>query len=199
MSGKRIGYARVSTFEQNPDRQLSGVELDKKFVDYSSGKDIQRPQLNALLDYAREDDIVFVDSMDRLARNVRDLQDLVRTFTSEGITIQFMKENLTFTGNDSPLSNLLLMLLGWVAEMERKTLLDRQKYGIEQAKKAGKYQRKTIFCNELEEKIRTEMLITRKMKDVAKNVGIARCTLYKFLKIMKAKDAASWSCNPQVA
>lgn len=82
MTGKRIGYIRVSTVEQNPDRQLEKVQLDKKFIDYASAKSQDRPQLQAMLEFAREDDVIIVHSMDRLARNLRDLKELVDELVS---------------------------------------------------------------------------------------------------------------------
>lgn len=126
MKGKRIGYIRVSTVDQNPERQLEGIQLDKKFIDYASGTTLNRPQFSLMLDYIREDDIVIVHSMDRLARNARHLREIVDKLTSQGIEVQFVKENLTFNGKDSPISNLLLMMMGAVAEFEHAILKERQ-------------------------------------------------------------------------
>jgi DNA invertase Pin-like site-specific DNA recombinase len=102
MKGHRIGYIRVSTFKQNTARQLEGIDVDKVFTDKASGKDTKRPELDALMEFVREGDIVIVHSMDRLARNLDDLRQIVRTLTGRGINIQFVKESLTFTGADSP-------------------------------------------------------------------------------------------------
>ena len=101
MKGKRIGYVRVSTVEQCTDRQLEGIELDKLYKDHASAKDIDRPGLQAMLDFVREDDILIVHSMDRLARNLNDLRSLVNQLTHKGVKVQFVKENLIFTGEDS--------------------------------------------------------------------------------------------------
>jgi len=111
LKGQRIGYIRVSSTDQNPDRQLEGVETDKLFIDHASGKDTQRPQLEAMLAYAREGDVVVVHSMDRLARNLDDLRRLVQQFTRRGISVTFLKESLTFTGSDSPMAQLLLSVI----------------------------------------------------------------------------------------
>ena len=97
MKGQRIGYVRVSSFDQNPERQLDRIELDKVFTDKASGKDTLRPQLDALQSFVREGDTVVVHSMDRLARNLDDLRHLVQQLTKRGICITFVKENLTFT------------------------------------------------------------------------------------------------------
>ena len=87
---KRLGYVRVSTAEQNPDRQLDGVPLDKKFIEYASGTNTNRPVLKQLLDYARDDDHIIVHSMDRLARNISDLRKLVDDPTYRNIKVSFM-------------------------------------------------------------------------------------------------------------
>ena len=135
MKGQRIGYIRVSSFDQNPERQLEHEHLDSTFSDKASGKDVYRPQLKELLLFAREGDIVVVHSMDRLARNLDDLRTLVKNFTQRGISIQFIKEGLTFTDEDSPMSNLLLSVMGAFAEFERALIKERQREGIEIAKK----------------------------------------------------------------
>ena len=97
--GQRIGYIRVSSYDQNPDRQLDGVEVDRKYTDTASGKDTERPQLKELLDYVRDGDTIVVHSMDRLARNVDDLRRIVHHETKRGVNIQFVKENLLLTGS----------------------------------------------------------------------------------------------------
>jgi DNA invertase Pin-like site-specific DNA recombinase len=133
-----VGYIRVSSVDQNTDRQLEGQELDKVFTDKASGKDTKRPQLQAALDYIREGDVLVVHSMDRLARNLDDLRRMVLDLTGKGVHVQFIKDSLTFTGEDSPMSNLLLSLLGAVAEFERSMIRERRE-GIALAKKAGVY------------------------------------------------------------
>ena len=91
--GKRIGYVRVSTLDQNESRQLEGVQLDKRFVDKASGKDTKRPQLQAALDYMRDGDVLVVHSMDRLARNLDDLRRIVMELTGRGVVVEFVKEH----------------------------------------------------------------------------------------------------------
>lgn len=110
--GKLIGYLRVSSVDQNPERQLEGIKLEKQFIDYVSGKSVDRPQLEKLLEYAREGDEIIVHSMDRLARNLDDLRKLVKDLTARDIKLRFIKENLLFTGDDSPMSTLLLSVMG---------------------------------------------------------------------------------------
>ncbi|MBN8426766.1 MAG: recombinase family protein, partial [Xanthomonadales bacterium] len=98
MKGQRIGYIRVSSLDQNPERQLEQVAVDRVFTDKASGKDTQRPELDRLITFVREGDTVVVHSMDRLARNLDDLRRLVHTLTQRGVRIEFIKESLTFTG-----------------------------------------------------------------------------------------------------
>ena len=92
MKGQRIGYIRVSSFDQNPERQLDQTQVDKVFVDKASGKDIQRPELDSLLSFVRDGDTVVVHSMDRLTRNLDDLRRLVQKLTCKGVRIEFVKE-----------------------------------------------------------------------------------------------------------
>lgn len=137
--GKRIGYVRVSTLDQNESRQLEGVQLDKRFVDKASGKDTKRPQLQAALDYVRDGDVLLVHSMDRLARNLDDLRRIVMELTGRGVVVEFVKEHLTFTSEDNAMSKLLLSVMGAFAEFERSLIRERQREGIALAKKAGVY------------------------------------------------------------
>src|ERR1700739_4673604 len=99
--GKRIGYVRVSSLDQNAERQLEGVDVDKRFTDKASGKDTKRPQLQAALEYLRDGDVLVVHSMDRLARNLDDLRKIVSDLTGRGIVVEFVKEKLTFTSADN--------------------------------------------------------------------------------------------------
>jgi len=139
MKGQRIGYIRVSAFDQTVDRQLEGVALDKVFTDKASGKDIDRPQLAAMLSFLREGDTLVVHSMDRLARNLDDLRKLVQLLTRRGIRIEFAHESLAFTGEDSPMANLMLSVMGAFAEFERALIRERQREGIALARQRGAY------------------------------------------------------------
>ena len=130
MQGHRIGYVRVSSFDQNPERQLEQTQVSKVFTDKASGKDTQRPQLEALLSFVREGDTVVVHSMDRdrLARNLDVLRRLVQKLTQRGVRIEFLKEGLVFTGEDSPMANLMLSVMGAFAEFERALIREQQRY-----------------------------------------------------------------------
>lgn len=122
MKGARLGYIRVSSLDQNELRQLDGIEVDRTFVDKASGKDVNRPKLEELIAFARDGDTVVVHSMDRLARNLDDLRRLVQLFTARGTRVEFVKEALSFTGEDSPMSTLLLSVMGAFAEFERSLI-----------------------------------------------------------------------------
>lgn len=179
--GHRVGYRRVSAVDQNTDRQLDGVELDKVFSDRASGKDTERPQLAACLEYIREGDTLVVHSMDRLARNLEDLRRIVRELTGQGIKVQFMKENLTFAGDDSPMNTLLLSMLGAVAEFERSMILERQREGIALAKAAGKYKgRKASLTDEQAKELRARIAAGEAVTALAKEFGVSRQTIYNY-------------------
>lgn len=182
-NGQRIGYVRVSTVEQNASRQLDGQTLDRVFEDTVSGKSTDRPQLQAMLEFVREGDTILVHSMDRLARNLDDLRHLVKDLTTKGVKIQFLKENLTFTGDDSPMANLLLSVMGAVAEFERALIRERQMEGIALAKKKGKFKgRKPKLSDQDIEVIRSRTKAGEKKAELAREYGISRETLYKHLR-----------------
>jgi DNA invertase Pin-like site-specific DNA recombinase len=150
MTGQRIGYKRVSTVDQNTLRQLDGVAVDEVFEDKASGKSTaQRAALEAMLKHVRKGDVVICHSMDRMARNLDDLRRIVLGLTSRGVRVEFTKEGLSFTGEDSALSRLLLSVMGAFAEFERSLILERQREGIAIAKVAGKYKgRKATLTSE---------------------------------------------------
>jgi DNA invertase Pin-like site-specific DNA recombinase len=180
--GKRVGYIRVSSAGQNTERQLEGVQVDKRFTDKASGKDTKRPQLHAALEYLREGDVLVVHSMDRLARNLDDLRKIVSDLTARGVVIEFVKEKLTFTGADNALSKLLLSVMGAFAEFERSLLKERQREGIELAKKAGVYKgRKRALTPERVTELRDRIKAGEKKAAVARDFGISRETLYTYL------------------
>ena len=111
-----VAYIRVSSADQNVARQLPDEEFDKTFIDKASAKDTDRPALAALVDYVREGDLVVVHSIDRLARNLADLEQLVGQLNEKGVSVEFRKESLAFSGGTDPMQKLLLQMLGAVAE-----------------------------------------------------------------------------------
>lgn len=184
MQGHRIGYVRVSSFEQNPDRQLEHVQVDKVFTDKASGKDVHRPQLENLLAFVREGDTVVVHSMDRLARNLDDLRRMVQHLTRQGVCIEFVKEKLIFTGDDSPMANLLLSVMGAFAEFERALIRERQCEGIALAKQRGVYRgRKKALSPERAAELHQRVAAGEQKAKLAREFGISRETLYQYLKL----------------
>lgn len=143
INGQLVGYIRVSTDQQNISRQkaiLENYKLDELFIDFASGKNKERPQLQNSMKYLRKGDTLIVCSMDRLARNLDDLRKIVQQLNSNAVKIHFIKENLIFEGdNTSPMSNLLLSMMGAFAEFERSLIIERQREGIQSAKLKGVY------------------------------------------------------------
>ena len=181
LKGQRVGYIRVSTLDQREDRQLDGVELDRRFVDRTSGKDIKRPQLTALLGFIRDGDTVVCHSMDRLGRNLDDLRKLVFGMTERGVRVEFIKENLIFTGADSPMANLLLSVMGAIAEFERQLIRERQREGIALAKKRGVYKGRPATLNATATTSLLERLAAgEKPSELAREFKISRMTLHRY-------------------
>jgi DNA invertase Pin-like site-specific DNA recombinase len=186
VAGQRIGYVRVSTLDQNEKRQLDGQVLDRVFTDKASGGDASRPELDELLRFARNGDTVVVHSMDRLARNLDDLRALVQGLTRKGVRVEFLKEQMVFTGEDSPMANLMLSVMGTFAEFERSLIRERQREGIALAKQRGAYKgRKKTLTPE-----RAAELVQRAGNGVPKSVlasdcGISRETVYQYLRQAK--------------
>jgi DNA invertase Pin-like site-specific DNA recombinase len=177
--GKRIGYVRVSSVDQNTVRQLDGVQVDKVFTDKASGKDTNRPQLKAALDYLRDGDVLVVHSMDRLARNIIDLLHTVETLTKRGVVVEFVKELLSFNGDDSAMSKLMLTIMGGVAEFERAMIRERQLEGIAKAKQAGKYTgRKSTMTPTQVQAIRDRVAAGENKSALARDFGVTRQTIY---------------------
>ncbi len=183
MHGQRIGYVRVSSFDQNPERQLEHVQVNKVFTDKASGKDTKRPELDALLSFVRDGDTVVVHSMDRLARNLDDLRRLVQKLTKRGVRIEFVKENLTFIGEDSPMANLMLSMMGAFAEFERALIHERQREGIALAKQRGAYRgRKKSLSPAQVAELRQRVAAGEQKARLARELGISRETLYQYLR-----------------
>ena len=183
MNGQRIGYVRVSSFDQNADRQLDQVAVDRLFTDKASGKNTQRPELDALLEFVRDGDTVVVHSMDRLARNLDDLRSVVQRLTKRGVRIEFIKENLTFTGEDSPMANLMLSVMGAFAEFERALIRERQREGIALAKQRGAYRgRKKSLLPDRAAELRRRVAGGEAKAQLAREFGISRETLYQYLR-----------------
>jgi DNA invertase Pin-like site-specific DNA recombinase len=185
LKGQRIGYVRVSSFDQNPERQLEQVQVDRIFTDKASGKDTQRPELDSLLTFVRDGDTVVVHSMDRLARNLDDLRSLVQQLAARGVRVEFVKESLTFTGEDSPMANLMLSVMGAFAEFERALIRERQKEGIALAKQRGVYRgRKNSLSAEQVIELRARAAAGEPKAALARELGVSRETVYQYLRVV---------------
>lgn len=185
MKTQTIGYVRVSSVDQNEARQLEGIEVDRMFTDKASGRTAERPQLIEALKYVREGDTFTVHSMDRLARNVEDMLRLVRELNSKGVTVRFVKENMTFSADRAdPRSDLMFAMLAAFSQFERDLIRERQKEGIALAKKRGVYTgRKPILSKEQAEQLRAEAAKPGSNKSqIARDFGIRRETLYHYIK-----------------
>ena len=177
-------YKRVSTADQNLDRQLVGVTCDREFVEKVSGKDTNRPQLKAMLQAVTAGDTVHVHELSRLGRSVRDLLDIVEQITGAGATIKFHKEGFEFTsGTKDPFKTFMFQMLSSMAEFERNLLLERQREGIAIAKAKGKYKGKqSKFTDEDVRYIREEFDRTSNKAALAKRYNISRGYLYELVK-----------------
>ncbi|MCH9735719.1 MAG: recombinase family protein [Actinomycetia bacterium] len=187
--GHIVGYQRVSTADQNTDRQLDGIQVDKMFTDHASGRNTNRPKLHECLEYVREGDELVVHSMDRLARSLPDLFHTVDDLTGRGVKVRFVKENLTFTDDKSdPYSRLMLGILGAVAAFERDLLLERQREGIALAKKKGVYKgRKPALAPEQAAAVAQRLADGVSATKLAKEFGVSRATIYN----ARAREAVS--------
>lgn len=180
MSHQLIGYVRVSSQGQNTARQLAGMKLDKEFVDKVTGSNMDREKLKECIMYAREGDTVIVESIDRLARNLLDLQEIIKTLNKKGARVQFVKESLTFTGESDPMSTLMLQMMGAFAEFERSMIKTRQRDGIDAAKKAGKHLgRPHKVDNKFRKVVKEKLESCQSIRSIAKEMNVSRGTIYK--------------------
>lgn len=183
MQGQQVGYIRVSSADQNTARQLDGISLNEVFEDKASGKDTNRPRLQACIKHCRKGDTLHIHSMDRAARNLDDLRRIVKELTGKGVAVKFHKEGLIFTGEDSPMANLLLSMLGAVAEFERALILERQREGIAVAKAKGVYKgRKLSLTPEKATAMLARAAAGEKVAVLAREYGISRETFYSYKK-----------------
>ncbi len=180
-----IAYVRVSTAEQNEQRQVEALEkhnIDKWFIEKVSGKDTNRPKLKDMLDYIREDDTVFIHDFSRLARSTKDLLEIVELFNKKNVHLVSNKENLD---TSTPTGKLMLTMIAAINEFERQNLLERQREGIAIAKKAGKYKGGQV--KKIDDKLFDEAYKRYKTRQItkvqfAKELQISRPTLDKLLK-----------------
>lgn len=182
--GQKVGYIRVSTIEQNTESQkslLQNFKLDKVFEEKVSGKNTQRPQLKAMLEYVREGDTVYVKDLSRLARNTKDLLDIVEYLNNKGVGLFSIKESIDTSSN---FGKLMITFLGAIYEFERANLLERQKDGIAIAKKLGKYKgrkqiKKPANFSEIYEKWKNRKISSL---NAIRELNISEYAFYKFVR-----------------
>lgn len=190
-----IGYRRVSSIDQNPDRQLADMNFTADdegttlYTDKVSGKSLDRPKLKLCLNYLRKDDVLHCHSMCRLARDLKSLQEIVSDLTAQGIKVHFHKESLIFTGEDDAMSTLMLQIMGSVAQFERSLIKERQREGIKKAKELGKHlgRKPKLSLNQQREVVALADAGEQK-KDLAERFGVSRVTIYKTLKDFKTGE-----------
>lgn len=182
--GQKVGYIRVSTIEQNTESQkslLQDFKLDKVFEEKVSGKNTQRPQLQALLEYVREGDTVYVKDLSRLARNTKDLLDIIEYLNNKGVGLFSLKESIDTSSN---FGKLMITFLGAIYEFERANLLERQRDGIAVAKKLGKYKgRKQVSKPANFSEVYKKWLNREIKSNVAiRELNISEYAFYKFIR-----------------
>ena len=181
MTGQNIGYIRVSSEGQNTSRQLDGIKLDKEFTDKMTGSVRERPQLEECLSYLRKGDTLHVHSIDRLARNLRDLQEIVDGLVVKEVSVIFHNENLNFSGNDDAIAKLTLQIMGSFAEFERNIAKGRQREGIDAAKKAGKHLGRPKLDKTLSEKTKQLKKEGLNVAEISRQMKLSRPSIYKLL------------------
>lgn len=197
--GQSVGYIRVSSIDQNIERQLDNLKLDKVFVDRMTGSVKERPELQRMLEYVRQGDTVYVHSLDRLARNFDNLLDIIKQLNKKGVIFKSLKENLTLDGlNNNPMDILILHIFGAIAEFNRSLIREAQREGIAKAKKRGVYKgRKSVLTPERIAII--EELLTQKessideykkisYQKIADTAGISIATLNRYLAKRQKKN-----------
>ncbi len=190
MTGKRIGYKRVSTWEQNHESQLMSVELDKVFTEIETGYSTKnRIELRNLKEYVREDDIVFVECMDRLGRNGYDLDEIVEFLLKKGVQVHFVREGIILGKKNDLMSKLAYDMMKSFIHFFSALSKERQRIGIERAKREGKYKGRVRKLDYAKIEILKESMKTRKSKtEIAQDLGICRFTLYKYLREIKKEE-----------
>lgn len=182
-TGAKLGYVRVSTVEQNEARQVEALEkagVERWYIEKISGKNMERPELQKLLDYAREGDTVLIHDLSRISRNLADLLALMKDFDQRGITLVSLHESID-TG--TPLGKLTLSIIGAINEFERANLLERQREGIAIAKRAGKYKgRKRAVLEDMEGVYHDYVTRRRSKAQLAREHGVSRPTLDRLLR-----------------
>jgi DNA invertase Pin-like site-specific DNA recombinase len=192
MTGKRVGYKRVSTSEQNPESQLMSVELDKVFVEIETGYSTKdRHKLAQLKEYVREDDIVFVECLDRLGRNSYDLDEIVEFLLAKGVQITFVREGITLGNKNDLMSKLAYDMMKSFIHFFSALAKERQRIGIDKAMREGRYKgRATKLDAEMIAALKAHMMTRKTKGQIAQDLGVSRETVYRYLNKIAEKDRA---------
>lgn len=186
-----IAYVRVSTIDQNPGRQyedLKKYDIDRWFEEKASGKDAKRPVLNEMLSFARDGDTIYIESFSRLARNTADLLKIIDDLKKKNVKIISQKENLD---SDTPTGKMMITMIGAIATFERELILERQREGIELAKRAGKYRGRTSMNAPANFKELYEAYMNRQIEtkgELAKKCKCSRTILERFIEEYKKAE-----------
>lgn len=183
-----VGYIRVSSVQQNTERQLDGVQLDKVFSEKLSGKNMERPQLSAMMNYIREGDTLHIHELSRLGRNTKDLLSIIDELKAKGVVIRFHKEGLTIDGNNNAIGNLMLTILSGVAQMEREMMLIRQAEGYAAAKAAGRVVGRGNQKSIDRTAIMLDLKSGKSLRATAKDNNVSLNTVYRIQKEHKAQE-----------
>lgn len=179
----KIGYIRVSTTDQHTVRQevlMKSLGVDEVYIDRMSGKSTERPELKKMMQFVRQGDTVIVESISRFARNTKDLLELVEQLTAKGVEFVSLKESIDTT---TPAGKFMLTIFAAVAELEREYILQRQREGIAQAKKEGKYVgRKAKHPSNLKPVIKKWKEGEISVKDAMQILGVSKSTFYRLIK-----------------
>ena len=186
--GQDVGYIRVSSTGQNDIRQLEGVELDEVFREKASAGSMNRPRLKECINYLRKHDTLHVHSMDRLARNLRDLEKIIQDLNGKGVKVVFHKEHLTFSGESTSFDTLMLQVMGAFGQFERALAKERQREGIEAAKAQGKHlgRKPDLDKDQITELVKLAAAGAKK-SHLARRYGLARATVYRYIKLYEGK------------
>lgn len=197
MTGQEVAYIRVSTIEQNTESQraiLSKIKIDKVFEEKISGKNAKRPELQAMLEYVREGDTVYVKDLSRLARNTKDLLNIVEYLANKGVRLKSIKENIDTSTN---FGKLMITFLAAIYEFERANLLERQRDGIAVAKMQGKYKGRKQVAKpaNFDEVYRKWQKREIKSSVAIRELNISESAFYKFVRDSQAEAQEKGCAN----
>ena len=197
MTGQEVAYIRVSTIEQNTESQraiLSKIKIDKVFEEKISGKNAKRPELQAMLEYVREGDTVYVKDLSRLARNTKDLLNIVEYLANKGVRLKSIKENIDTSTN---FGKLMITFLAAIYEFERANLLERQRDGIAVAKMQGKYKGRKQVAKpaNFDEVYRKWQKREIKSSVAIRELNISEYAFYKFVRDSQAEAQEKGCAN----